>query len=559
MTDGSRGKAGVELPDGQTRKSSDRFWPFHPFLFAIASVMIMMARNLNHTSFADIAPSLAGVLIFALAAYLAVAALRRRFDALTAIIASIWIIGCLFFAGLFGWLNGWVDGGYAMVPSLPFALAILAALTVLAIVLRRAAGPIHTVLNVIAAVLLINPLWQVISYEWEHGAARAIYDPGRAMAEIEPYLGSAGSSSDTSRPPDVYHFIFDRYASEEVLEDYYGLDNSAIGRFLDERGFYVARNSHSNYQKTGHSLASTFYMDYLDILGDDPRAKNGNWHPIYKMLDDHRAARVMKSRGYDFIQFGSWWVGTYDNSIADENHPHGFNEFEMIYLRRTILRPLFHALPDTAFTMRLNWDNAQCQRVGAQVDKIKAIGQRDKPAYVFAHFLVPHGPYPFTPDGGCLTQKQSAERGSEKGYIDQIAYANRIIEELVTTLQERKGPPPIIIIQADEGPFPERDGSVPWNEAPGEELRIKTGIINAYYFPGKDYAALTPDITPVNSYRVLFNTYLGTSFPILPNRIFFFPFDSNLYEFHDMTEKVRGPAVARRMPERGSQMMESAP
>ncbi|WEX08831.1 sulfatase-like hydrolase/transferase [Chelativorans sp. AA-79] len=532
-------------PTSRATRVWDGSYPLHPFLFAIASVLVMMARNLDQTSIADVAPSLAGALLFALTVYLAVVAIRRRFDRVSAVIASIWVIGCLFYAGLFDRLNGLVDGGYSMTRTLPLALAALAAATLLAVLLRRAAAVIHSVLTGIAAVLLISPIWQAASYEWQNGAARNVYEPEKAMAEIEPFIAPAKANG-SSRPPDIYHFIFDRYASEGVLRDHFDVDNGSIGSFLEERGFYIARDSNSNYQKTGPSLASTFYMDYLDLLADDPRVQGSNWHPIYAMLDDHRVARFLKSRGYDFIQFGSWWVGTYDNPTADENRPHGFSEFEMLYLRRTALRPLFHVLPDRPLTMRLDWDNAQCQRIAPQVEEIKALGQRDKPVYVFAHILVPHGPFNFTNDGRCLTIEESRKRGEDQGYLEQIAYANRIIEEVVIALQSPDREPPIILIQADEGPFPERDGRVPWQDAPPNELRVKSGILNAYYFPNGDYSALRPDITPVNSYRVLFNTYFGTDFPILPDRIFFFPYDSRLYEYHDVTDKVRGPDIATR-------------
>ena len=35
------------------------------------------------------------------------------------------------------------------------------------------------------------------------------------------------------------------------------------------------------------------------------------------------------------------------------------------------------------------------------------------------------------------------------------------------------------------------------------------GILNAYYFPGQDYHSLYPNITPVNSYRVIFNQFFN--------------------------------------------------
>lgn len=521
----------------RTRPLWDGTYPFHPFLLAVAAVFALWTRNLDYATLADIAPSLAGSLAFALLAYLVIAGLRRRFDATSAVVASIWIVGCLFYAGLFARLKGAVEGG--------FALAALALCTFAALKFRGPSRLAHHVLNGIALVLVLTPAGDIVAYEWRNGAARAAYDGERAFEDIQGHFPRQEADE---RPPDIYHFVFDRYPSENILARHYGMDNTAIGWFLENRGFYVARASNSNYQKTAHSLASTFYLDYLDFLGGDERIQGGNWHPIYEMLDDSRVARFLKSRGYETIQFGSWWVGTYNSPLADENRPHGFSEFAMLYLRRTILKPLFRILPDTPLTMRLDWDNAQCQRVAPQVEEVKAIGERARPVFAFVHILVPHGPYNFAADGRCLDQKKSAERGAKQGFIDQVAYANRIIEDVVTALLSDERRRPIILIQADEGPFPSRNSKIPWQDAPAEELRVKTGILNAYYFPNQDYRLLHDDITPVNSYRILFNTYFGARFPLLRDRVFAFPNDRTLYEFHDVSAKVRGPDTVELTP-----------
>lgn len=521
------------------RKASNGEYPLHPFLFALASVLALLANGLDQASLADAAPALLGAFAFAGAVYLLVALARRRFDTAAAMIAGIWVVGCLYYLHLFQPLNRMLGGGFSMVKTLPVVVVLLVLLTVVAVLLARWLRPVNIVLNIIALTMVAVPLWETAAYAWRNGAAGDVYDPDRAAAEMPQIRKAASGAAASVRPPDIYYFIFDRYGREDILERDFGIDNSAMGRFLEERGFFLARDSNSNYLKTGHSLASTFYMDYLGFLGEDPRAKGANWHPIYEMLRDHRVARFLKARGYDFIQFGSWWVGTHDNPVADENHPHGFSEFNMMYLRDTILRPVFHALPDTDLTMRLDWDNGQCQRVANQVREIKAIGDRSRPTFVFAHILVPHGPYVFAADGTCISERASAQRGYTQGYADQLFYANKIIRELVTSLQSRENPP-VIMIQADEGPFPSRDYRIPWQDAPAEELRIKTGILNAYYFPGGDYRLLYPDITPVNSFRVLFNTVLGADFLLLPDRIFAFPNDRKIYEFHDVTDKVRG-------------------
>lgn len=525
--------------------TSDGSYPLHPFFFALASVLALMASSLNQATFFHAAPTMAGAIVFAALVFLAVGALRRRLDARTTVIASIWVAGSVFYLSLFGSINTTLGGGYPMVRSLPVALTILIILTAIVLYLPVLLINIgNIVLNVMAVILCATPAWQAISYEWQNGASRVIYSPDQAADEMSEIAQVDQYGSD-GRPPDIYHFVFDRYTSQQVLDEYFDFDNSETIAFLEDRGFYVADDSFSNYHRTAFSLGSSFYMDYLTLFEDQPDLAGNNWQPIHRMLGDHRVARFLKARGYDFFQFGSWWMGTFANPVADVNRPHGFSEFNMLYLRRTMLRPIFHALPDWPLAMRLDWDNAQCQRVAPQIEEIKDIGERDNPTYVFAHILVPHGPYNFAADGRCMSQAESAERGAAQGFLDQTAYVNLIIEDLVTRLQAQDREPPVIIITSDEGPFPaDREGGVPWQEQSDDSLRIKTGIINAFYFPDGQYDELSDGITPVNIFRVVFNAIFGTQFELLPDRVFVSPNDGSLYEFHDVTERVRREGTA---------------
>jgi len=45
-------------------------------------------------------------------------------------------------------------------------------------------------------------------------------------------------------------------------------------------------------------------------------------------------------------------------------------------------------------------------------------------------------------------------------------------------------------------------------------------ILNAYYFPDQDYSDLYDSISPVNSFRVVLNRYLGAAYPILEDLTF---------------------------------------
>ena len=116
------------------------------------------------------------------------------------------------------------------------------------------------------------------------------------------------------------------------------------------------------------------------------------------------------------------------------------------------------------------------------------------------------------------------------------------LADMVAALLSEDRAPPVIIFQSDEGPFPESYGRGPWQEAPAADLAMKYGILTAIFVPGGDHGRFRQDMTAVNTYRLVFNTVFGTDFPELPDRIFAFPNDGNIYNFHDVTERLREDA-----------------
>jgi len=53
--------------------------------------------------------------------------------------------------------------------------------------------------------------------------------------------------------------------------------------------------------------------------------------------------------------------------------------------------------------------------------------------------------------------------------------------------------------------------------------------LNAYYLPGHE-DELSPDISPVNTFRLIFDSYFGGNYDMLPNVSYFSPVPK-LYNF----------------------------
>ena len=63
---------------------------------------------------------------------------------------------------------------------------------------------------------------------------------------------------------------------------------------------------------------------------------------------------------------------------------------------------------------------------------------------------------------------------------------------------------------------------LPWSagrETP-EQKQVHHPILNAMDFPGVDTKVFSPSISPVNTFRVLFNLYFRARYSLLPDRTY---------------------------------------
>jgi hypothetical protein len=406
--------------------------------------------------------------------------------------------------------------------------------------------------NAVAMALVFMPLFSIISYTLTARAARQESGAGRMgeWAKVGPdetisHLPTRPLAHSPTRPlahssslPDVYYIILDRYASADVLQQTYGFDNGRFLSYLSQRGFYVVRQARSNYPKTSHSLASSLNMEFLDDLREKYGDDSDDWTPLYGRVRDYKVWRFLKSRGYQFIHVGSWWQPTSDNPHADVNiNLFSLPEFSRVLYQMTMFYPF------SIKTGVLDERSEQWRRTRYEFDRLAEIPDINEPTFVFAHFLVPHPPYVFARDGRFLSLEEQTSRSRTRNYTEQLAYTNQLLKDLVEKLLSRSPTPPIIILQADEGPFPTRyernEMTFDWTKATDDELREKMGILNAYYLPNVDTKALYPTITPVNSFRLVFNLYFDTTFKMLPDESHAFVDHQHLYKFFNVTSQLK--------------------
>lgn len=335
------------------------------------------------------------------------------------------------------------------------------------------------------------------------------------------YLAYKNTQSPEKRP-DIYYFIFDRYSRADILLNVYDIDNSDMVEFLKQSGFYIADKSWTNYTQSQLSITSSLNMQYIQDLINGYDSDSINVNPLRDLIEDHEVWRFLKLRGYHFYHSGSWWGLTAYNRYADKNiNIPSLPEFSEIIYSKTIFYPIMVKLNIAPFNSRLTmW-----KRPLYKFDEIAKIPDIKEPTFTFAHFLLTHEPFLYDQYGNFLSQEEIDSKDFKENYREQLIFANKKIKELITTIISKSGEnKPIIIIQADEGPYPDnykKDSSnFDWNKANIEDIRTKMAILNAYYLPEGNSGLIPEYVTPVNSFRYIFNYYFGQNLEILENNAY---------------------------------------
>jgi hypothetical protein len=512
------------------RPAEKRSFPFHPFLAAAFPVLFLYARNVRYAvTFRDVLGPLVVTLastglVFAIAWLL----VGRRIPA-AALATTAGVILFFSYGPVYGVAQHWSVAGIRIVHHWNLLLlwsAILAGALVFAIRSGQRLIGLHKVLTLVTAgLVLLN-------------VATVAYNEVTLTKEQPLPAVLAGTKLEApAAPADIYYIVFEEYPGEATLRDVFGFDNSPFLQALEQRGFFVAHDAAANYPRTSLSLASSLNMQYLD---DVSRRTNGEGQErvLVPFIASPQIVKVLKSMGYRYVHAGSWYTPTASSPEADVEIRHGaLSEFATALVRTSAILPLGSRLGLTS--RYLDFRRREFDRVLFQFRELARVPRLKGPKFVFAHIINPHDPYVFDRQGHYVPQEKEAGRKNRRNFIDQLVYLNSKILELVDTLLAgSSGRRPVIVLQADEGPFP----GVParWSSRnPLRLIRQKFLILNAFYLPGQGAPSPYAGITPVNTFRLVLNRYFGAGLPLLPDREFVFRGLSRLYTFREVTDILR--------------------
>jgi hypothetical protein len=372
-------------------------------------------------------------------------------------------------------------------------------------------------LNIFSVVLLVIPVVQIGAFEWQRNNLVS-NDSGPLLS------GQAVSTSATDQLPDVYYIILDGYSRQDMLKKSYHLDISEFIEQLEATGFYVVPCSQSNYGVTDLSLASSLNMNYIENVAPPAVKNQSKWISLGEPIRHSLVRQTFEEMGYKTVAFetGVWWseIQDADYYLRETRHASGLsysfwqaNDFEVLFLRTTLLRVVeeigtvwFGSFIDSPM-------RGHAQLIIYILDELKNIPEISGPKFVFVHLMAPHEPYVFNPDGDFVVTK-----AANPGFPHEIEYLNKQLVPIVQTIIEKSSVPPIIILQSDHG----------------RDTEVRLANFNAIYFPNGGNTALYPTLTPVNIFRLVFNTYFGQNLPLLPD-ISYYSAYGDYYDFSEVT------------------------
>jgi len=508
---------------------------FHPLFFAAYPILALLANNLSQVRVEVALRPLAFSLAGSAALYIVLWCVLRH-QVRAALITSLVVLVFFSYGHVLPIFTGEAEPAAnptaALLLGLLF-LALLALWTWLVLKKIRNFTNINTFFNLIGFVLVAVTVLRIL---WWSAAPVIPVTSSTESIHSAPLSLEATLQPPAGDLPDVYFIVLDTYTRQDALQTNFGYDNTPFLNELRDLGFVVEECSTSNYDYTMQSMSSALNMDYLTELQEQLNVPRLNEQIFGTIIHHSRVRAHLEALGYQTIAFetGYGWSELTDASVY--NRPgmgdfllQGIDPFEAMLVKSTALLPLVEsrAIPANSFIQGVNFPFSEhIRRELSLLEQLPQIPKMPEATFAFIHILIPHPPFVFASDG--TIHSDTGYYGGPKhepidtdyqtrGYVGQVEYINSRILPILRGILDTPGTPPIIVMQGDHG-FTRSN-------------RYK--ILNTYFVNQKTREMLYPSISPINSFRVIFNGTFGTDFPLLPDES---------YTSKDITRRATRPA-----------------
>ena len=498
--------------------------PFYVLLLAAFPVLYLYAYNISEMNFGQ---ALLPLAICVAGAFLlwALLTLLLRDGRKAGISVALFLLFFFSYGRIYELLNTWD----VFVPKHAYLLSIMLFLWGYCVYfISRAKRDFRTttsLLNAIAVVLIFINIANISIYQITKPKLTAS-EPVKAASAADNVTGAAQTR------PDIYFIILDEYSHPDTMKEYYNYDNSQFMKSLEDAGFFIAYKSRTRSLWTPQAISQVLNMEYLtpgwiwdgknkdkdygyvelpftkgDYPGDPPWSE-----PNYRRYAYNKVAELLKAKGYKYVYFGNQvdegrWesymkdaADLYYNYYQSTSTP-WISEFQRILWKTTMLNPFYYRLVGSQY------ETSYSRCVLNTLAHLKAMPSLDSPKFVFAHIYCPHAPLVFGPNGEYIDPINWENLKDKEFQLGQYIFISREIKKVVDEILEKSKTPPIIVLQSDHSyrsHLTRGIGSEEWRK-----------ILNAQYLPDGGKERLYDSVSPVNTFRLIFNYYFGTSYPLL--------------------------------------------
>jgi hypothetical protein len=140
--------------------------------------------------------------------------------------------------------------------------------------------------------------------------------------------------------------------------------------------------------------------------------------------------------------------------------------------------------------------------------------------------MLPHDPFIYDSNGH---PRSFGYMDIKLRYLDQAKYASKVLIDLVNYIKANSKNKAVIIIQGDHG----------FKSWPGEENFEEKAFenLNAIYLPDENYTNYYDGVSPVNTFRLLFNHYFHTNYDLLQDKSIKLFFKPDLRKIYGIRQK----------------------
>lgn len=514
----------------------------HPYLFALFPILSLYSQNIDSYLFSTIFLPSAMMVLLTLALWGLARIIFRDWQRAALVVSLFWLLlfsyGHCFNAIRYYFVVRPFTFGTGIVLAPTFSIVFAVAVYLVTRVRRRLS--IWTaIVNIIAVALISIPSLTTIAY-----FARPAFAESDLPATLPGKLYPPDSLSPANYP-DIYYLVPDEYARADILHEQYHYDNLLLLQFLQEKGFYIIPDAYSNYFKTGRSLASSLNMRFLDAEGDRLNPESADRTPLAQLIRHNAVFDILKKIGYTTIALSTGYnvteIRDADIFLEPATDIAMLDEFQHGLLNTTpfpnVKFWLMRVFPSLKQIISEAEYGSRRRAILHAFEQLKRIPRWPGPKFVFAHVILPHFPYIFGPNGEYIYPRCHALELPREEYVrryaDQAAFADRMIMETLDSILANSSRPPIIILQGDHDPSSLIDNDNIVNSNVDELL----SILHAIHLPEGGATCLYPGMTPVNTFRAVFNHYFNAGFILLEDRKYVSSW-WRPYEFFDVTDSL---------------------